>query len=399
MRALFCFIAIAMISSATAHADDREEARREFAAGQASDKLKDWDGAIEHYLRAYELVPHHFALYNIATDYERLGKIREAATWYIRYVDTAPDSADRDKVQRLLAELKLRPAKLTVRSTPVGAKVTIDGNPHGVTPFTGSLRGGGHRVVVENAGSREERDVTIEYGEPLDVLLTLRPAPVVRAPGELIGVLDIHGTPAGARVTIDDVPSGVVPVRLDVAPGTHTVRISQYGYTPYDTTVEVYANQDTAVEAKLVQGGLGSYAGTPKIQVSYILGGAVGADLRGTGEMILGELGVRVANYDASARVGRAASSTAVDLVIRWAITKTRLAPFVGIGYTFLNSGGGYELVGGLRLDVLQGDKVGITLLAESGFRYHAIASTGTTPDTEGGLLVPFLASVQLLYR
>ena len=398
MRALRCFVAMALLSSAPAHADEREEARREFAAGQASDKQKDWDTAIEHYLRAYELVPHHFALYNIATDYERLGKIREAATWYVRYIDNAPDSADRDKVQRLLAELKLRPGKLTVRSAPAGANVTIDGNPHGVAPYTGSFRGGGHRVVVDNGRAHEERDVTIEYGEPLDVQLTLDASPVVRGAGEVSGVLDVRGLPIGALVKIDDSPSGSVPVRLNVAPGTHTVQVSQYGYTPYATTVEVVANQDTAVEAKLAQGGLGSSPAT-KLQVGYLIGAAAGADVRGTGGMLLGEFGVRVATYDVSTRIGRAAGSTAVDSTLRWTITATRLAPFIGLGYSFLKNGGGYELVGGLRFDVVRGEKVGISLLAESGFRYHAITTTGTPADTQGGLLVPILASVQLMYR
>jgi len=75
--------------------DTREEARREFTLGQEADKRKDWAKAIEHYLRANDLVSHPFTMFNIATDYERLGRLREAATWYERYIEATPDEADK----------------------------------------------------------------------------------------------------------------------------------------------------------------------------------------------------------------------------------------------------------------------------------------------------------------
>src|SRR4051812_22596284 len=174
MRLLVLLVCAVVLSARPAVADDREEARKAFADGQAADKQEDWQTAIEHYLRAYDLVPHHFALYNIARDYERLGQLREASTWYQRYVEAAPPSPDRAKVQKLLGEIKLRPAKLTVKSTPSGARVTIDGVKAGVTPFTAPVRGGGHRVAVELDGERDERDVALEFGEPETVELTLK---------------------------------------------------------------------------------------------------------------------------------------------------------------------------------------------------------------------------------
>ena len=69
MRALLCSIGMALAIAAPAYADDdddREEARKAFAAGQAADRKKDYVRAIEHYLRAYDLVPHEFAVFNIA---------------------------------------------------------------------------------------------------------------------------------------------------------------------------------------------------------------------------------------------------------------------------------------------------------------------------------------------
>jgi hypothetical protein len=383
MRALLCFLTL-VVASAPARADDREDARREFAAGQASDKQKDWQTALEHYLRAYELVPHPFAIYNIATDYERLGKLRESATWYTRYLEAAPDSPDRDKVQKLLGDLRLRPTTITVRSIPEGATVIIDGRPAGPTPFSGPIRGGGHRIAVEKDGQHDERDVSVEYGEPADVQFTLR---------GVSGTLAVQGVPAGAQVTVDGMPAGAMPLQLIVQPGPHSVHVTEYGYTPFDVTVDVRPNTTTPVIAQLQRGGLGTYGGLPSVQIGYFAGGAAGADLKGSGALLLAELGLRAWRYDASLRVGKGGGGTSVDLLVRWTFAKARLSPFIAFGYSFANGGQGYEVAGGLRFDVAKA----ITMLVETGLRYHA--TTAGTTDSTTSLIVPLLGTLQLTYR
>ena len=176
MRALAIVWLVLVALGTAARADNatldvREEARREFADGQAADKRKDWAQAIEHYLRANDLVTHPFAMFNIATDYERLGRLREAATWYERYVEATPDEADKAKVQKLLAELVARPGTLTVRSVPDGAQVWVDGGYAGTTPYSGHIKGGAHKVSTRLAGRQpDERDVTVEYGDRKSVV-------------------------------------------------------------------------------------------------------------------------------------------------------------------------------------------------------------------------------------
>jgi hypothetical protein len=164
----------------SARADVREDAREEFAAGQAADARSDWGGAIEHYLRANDLVPHPFSVYNIAVDYERLGKLREAAIWYARYLQLAPTSEDRNRVASQLAELQARPGTLAVSSIPPGARVVIDGRDAGTAPLAQEVASGGHRVRVQWGEVTAVRDVALEYGEPVEVTLsqpvTLEPA-------------------------------------------------------------------------------------------------------------------------------------------------------------------------------------------------------------------------------
>lgn len=386
MRALVCFLAL-VIASGAARADDvdRETARHEFAAGQAADKQKDWQLAIEHYLRAYELVPHPFAIYNIATDYEHLGKLREAATWYARYLEAAPDSPDRDKVQRILSEIRLRPAPLTVRSIPDGATVGIDGQRAGLTPFSGTIRGGSHHITVEQGGQHDARDIVVEFAEPADVQFTLRGAS---------GQISVQGSPVGAQVSIDGMPAGAMPIQVVVQPGPHAVHVTEYGYTPFDATVEVQSNGVTPIVAQLERGGIGVY-GNPMaaLGVHYFVGGAAGADLAGSGVLLLGELGVHVNKLDTAVRLGKGGGGTSVDLLVRWALSKAKIAPFVGFGYSYAGGGQGYEAIGGLRIEVAKS----ITVLVESGLRYHV-----TYADASGetsSKLIPLVGTLELTYR
>jgi len=142
MRVLCSLITLALITLAltrTSHADDRKAASAAFAAGEAADKKKDYRAAIEHYLKAYELAPHHFALYNIGIDYERLGEYRQSAEWFNRYIVEAPASAELDRVQKLLLDLKLRPAKL-------GLDAVLEGGPRRFTPCRCRARGSARRT-------------------------------------------------------------------------------------------------------------------------------------------------------------------------------------------------------------------------------------------------------------
>ncbi|CAN5923644.1 hypothetical protein BH11MYX3_BH11MYX3_41550 [soil metagenome] len=415
MRPLLCLMAAVLLIAGTAHADDREEARKAFAEGQTSDKAEDWQSAIEHYLHAYELVPHHFALYNIARDYERLGQLREASTWYVRYVEVAPPSPDRDKVQKLLVELKVRPAKLTVKSTPSGARVTIDGQRAGVTPYSAQIRGGGHRVAVELDGQRDERDVALEYGEPETVELTLRgissrpvrqPTPV--APGGTQGTLVVRGQPEGALITIDEVPAGTMPMTIPVAEGQHSIKVTSFGYSNYETTAYVARGSEAAVDVTMSR-PMGGVDSPRTIQVGYMLGLGGGADLQGDGALVLAEFGVRVGQGDATLRVGKAFGLTAVDFVVRWALLKTRLSPYFGAGYSYVadkeasgssssSSGGGagWEGVAGLRYDLTRGPGTTFSWIVEIGVRTYS--SLTTSSGDSSGVFVPIMTALQVTF-
>jgi hypothetical protein len=378
--------------------DTREEARREFTLGQEADKRKDWAKAIEHYLRANDLVSHPFTMFNIATDYERLGRLREAATWYERYIEATPDEADKAKVAKLLRDLSARPGSLTVRSTPNGAQVWVDGGYVGTTPYSGHIKGGPHKVSTRLEGQEaDERDVNIEFGEPVILQVALRGA---------AGMLVVLGSPQGAMVHVDGMPAGTMPARLQLAPGQHRITVSHYGFSTFETVATVAPGGNTPVKVRLAK-ALGTFEPTPppggggqKLDFGYVIGAGGGGDVRGEGELYMVEFGTRVSQYDASIRVGKALDETAVDFIVRYHLTKGPFSPFVGGGYSYITGGFGYQVIGGLRFDISRSPGIGVSIIAESGMRWFSRKTElNDVTATEMGTLVPIMGYVEIVYR
>ena len=391
MRATAILVLLAV--TRVAFADDREAARVEFAAGQQADRDKDYTTAIQHFMRANELVPHPFALYNIATDYERLGALREAARFYQLYLDKAPPGPERDKVARLLRELQTRPTSLSIRTLPAGARVKIDGNEVGTSPINVTLPGGPHRVVIDRGRDHQERDLELQYGEPGDVVFSLSGTP---------GTLSVLGAPAGAIVAIDNITVGAVPGDFVVAAGPHTVRISAAGYAPYETGTSVEAGQRTQLEARLPR-DLAALefkdeppGGRPTLR--YAIGAVGGADLS-QGEAIgMGELAVGGMQYEGVLRLGHASGTTQFDFLFRWTMLPTPVSPFISLGFS-AGSGDGYLANSGLRWDLNHDAKVGCSILAAIGARVVANPSTSTLGETMRVVTYPLELTVEVRFR
>jgi len=424
MRLLWLLISIALLATpalADDDRDDRETARKEFTAGQAADRRKAYEEAIEHYMRANELVPHPFAMFNIATDLERLGRLREASTWYEKYLDSSTTKdADREKVNRTLIELRNRPSQVQVVTNPDGARVVINGIPTGTTPYKGELKGGLYHVAIQKGDERDSKEITVEYGEPVKVEFTLRnavstpasttvttnpPVAEIRRPPPPRGAsgnLFVRGDPYGALVHVDDVPIGTLPLTIPLEVGTHVIKVTAEGFTPYEQSVAITPNSRTPVDVRLAR-GLETLTPTTNtgIKVGYLLGGGGGVDAKGAGALYLGEFGLRASKYDLSARVGKIDELVFVDVIVRWTMSKGRIAPFVGGGYSFVEGGYGYTFLGGLRFDISDGDKAGISLMAESGYRFYTGTSSDPSATTEEieGSIVPIMASLLVRYR
>src|SRR5207248_6603552 len=99
--------------------------------------------------------------------------------------------------------------RLTVRSTPVGARVFVDGRERGRTPATiRDLARGPHRVrVVQDGFATEERRVVVSGSRrPQTISVALprsRAESAARPADAFYGGLSVDSLPPGAKVFID----------------------------------------------------------------------------------------------------------------------------------------------------------------------------------------------------
>ncbi|HEY4244370.1 MAG TPA: PEGA domain-containing protein [Kofleriaceae bacterium] len=363
-----------LLVAAVAHADGdpREEAKAEFEAGQRADASHDYLSAVEHYESANRLLPHPFAMFNIAVDLERLGQLRESVNWYESYLRAENDTADRDRVRAHITELRGKPSPLSIRTMPPGARTTIDGKDAGQTPISMRIPGGAHKITVTLDGQRESRDVTADCGEPLDVQFSLR--------GQE-GTLDVYGSPEAAIVTVDDVPLGRAPAKLVVAPGAHHVIVSSVGYASLDQQVSIRPDDTTPLSFQLqrASGSVDTSTTTSVIPsnqpVGWYLGSIAGGDARAkAGFFVEGEIGGRYHSWEGGFRIGETGGHTSWALLGRWE-PEWRLRPYVAFGYSYVGSdagvGFGVLLSAGLGLTVLKTASVDYVIKAEASIRSY----------------------------
>jgi len=114
--------------------------------------------------------------------------------------------------------------ELFIQSRPAAARVSIDGEERGLTPFTTALTPGAHILEIR-VGRSEPRvlPVQIRAGVQNGIYVELQSVSTV-------GGLDVRTNPPNARVTVDGQFRGTSPVVLrDLPPGEHDVLIEGSG--------------------------------------------------------------------------------------------------------------------------------------------------------------------------
>ena len=147
--------------------------------------------------------------------------------------------------------------RLVVRSTPPGARVTVNGVGWGETPVAirylpfGTVR---VRVVKENHRA-QERVVELTASNPANTLrvtlpaIPIRRAAVAAASGPM---LIVTTSPPGARVTVNGIGFGQTPVEIrHLPPRVQTVRVVKDDYTSAERVVQVTQGQSRKVSIPL----------------------------------------------------------------------------------------------------------------------------------------------------
>lgn len=130
--------------------------------------------------------------------------------------------------------------EVSVRSTPEGAAIFIDGEPTGLsTPavLRGLVGGRTIRVRVEKAGFQSrEQSIEVGAGSPM--------APVFELSASA-GQVHFIGVPANARVYVDDAAVVLGRAALELAVGAHTVRVESASELLFSGTVDVVPGKQT----------------------------------------------------------------------------------------------------------------------------------------------------------
>jgi len=153
---------------------------------------------------------------------------------------------------------------LLVRSTPLGARVVVDGREYGRTPVTvGNLSRGVHKVrVIRDGYVPDDRQVTVTSAQRAQSM-TVRLAPERVAPAAAAvnrpaapstAPLTVESRPPGATVFLDGQQVGTTPLVLpDVAAGEHALHLDHDGYRRWASTIRIVTTDKNRVTASLEQ--------------------------------------------------------------------------------------------------------------------------------------------------
>ena len=140
---------------------------------------------------------------------------------------------------------------VVVNTDPAGAAVVIDGEAHGATPMTATLKAGPHTIELSTKdGVRRTMTVNVTANQQLSQFIEMPKA----AAGT--GDLQVRTDPPGARVVVDGQTRGTSPVTIkDLAPGSHVVVLqNDLGSVNEDVTIQPGATASLVVPLKAPQG-------------------------------------------------------------------------------------------------------------------------------------------------
>ncbi len=162
-------------------AQDKARAMQKFEDGSRAFDQKRYKDAIDLFLEADRLVQHPAFACNASLAYEAMGDVAAALRWAREYLFRSPAAEDRAQLEAQIKryESRLREKgvqQVTVRSTPTGATVLVDGAPVGVTPWTGEIIPGAHKVELRRRGYVDaDRALDLPTDRAVELHVELKP--------------------------------------------------------------------------------------------------------------------------------------------------------------------------------------------------------------------------------
>lgn len=226
------------------------EARMLFEDGVRASRDERWAEALDSFRRSRALVPRASTLFNIAIALDRLGRLREsiaAIDEYLTISDATADAVDRAEATRLRIEGLARLGRLTVRVTPPGAMLELDGAEL-EAGTTQEVDPGDHVLTATAPGHLTQRvQVAVRPGADVERVIELESAREDVTTARLAITTDVDG----ALLYVDDREVGVGEASLELAPGAHRVRAVAPGRRTFEQEVTLEAGEARALSADL----------------------------------------------------------------------------------------------------------------------------------------------------
>jgi hypothetical protein len=261
--------AYAQASPSTPPAEVRKEAARRYAEGTHAFDAGDFTRAGEAFDAAYRLAPHPDALWNAARAWHRAGELARAANLYARYLREAPrDAPDRPSALAAQKQLASKLGRIEIHAEDGVEDVRVDGVPVEspvlyVVPGVHALRG-------RSAQGEIERQVTLEAGGEVSVLVAPPPSPPPTAPSPPATTPPAAAQPAAT-------PAIAAPSRHGWSPAVVWV---EAGVTLAVVGVTLWSGLDTlstlhTYDARPTQGTLDS-GRSQEVRTNVLLGASIG---------------------------------------------------------------------------------------------------------------------------
>ena len=158
----------------------QEQALERYNEGRKAIAEKQYDTAVAKFLEALALDPNPVLVFNVARAYELKGDRKPALTFYRQYLAMSISKSDRaDAESRIKAleasEKAASRGRISIRSVPDGATVTIDGKPVVGSDYSKlAVEPGTHTVEVSKPGhTRFKSSVSVAAGASVNVDVTL----------------------------------------------------------------------------------------------------------------------------------------------------------------------------------------------------------------------------------
>ncbi|MBW2731856.1 MAG: PEGA domain-containing protein [Deltaproteobacteria bacterium] len=179
MKSQLIFLCVVLTATIAPRVHANQGAAQAFKLGSERFAAKDYAGAVEAFLQAYNKQPHFLVLCNIARCYERQRKPVAATSFYQRCLD---EGASRKRptakrVRRALRKQSRLIARLKVEIPQGTAALYLDGKALGRSPKQLALDPGRYRLEARRPGYKAAV-VAIELGVGQKRTLVLRPTPL-----------------------------------------------------------------------------------------------------------------------------------------------------------------------------------------------------------------------------